>query len=55
MKFAITQITAAILSASAASAAYLEPRQDAYPQGTNTNVLNGTCKYIMHEKEKHDN
>lgn len=52
MKFDITQITAAILSVSAAYAVHLEPRQDsttsvnnsAYPQGTNVGIVNGTCK-----------
>jgi hypothetical protein len=65
MKFTIVQITAAILSASAASAAYLEPRHDtstasssvnstgssSYPQDTNVNILNGTCKAIVHDRE----
>ncbi|KAG2210648.1 hypothetical protein INT46_011548 [Mucor plumbeus] len=58
MKFILTQISAAVLAATAASAAYLTPRQEAtpdggdqqqnntavqqYPQGFDAGVLNGT-------------
>lgn len=60
MKFILTQISAAFLAATAASAAYLTPRQEAapdggaqqqndtavqqYPEGFDAGVLNGTCK-----------
>lgn len=59
MKFILTQISAAVLAASAASTAYLTPRQEATPDGGDqqqnqtvqqyggnfdAGVLNGTCK-----------